>query len=76
MLGFINSTIDAVQGAKTQFINQFVQDAKYSKPLQAFVDAQTTFTKQAAKSANEVFTTLTTEAAKFDVAKAFSKSVK
>lgn len=76
MLSFINTTIDAVQGAKTQFINTFVQDAKYSKPLQAFVDAQTTFSKQVAKTVNDVATTFTTDAAKFDVAKVFSKTVK
>lgn len=76
MLGLYNSIIDAVQGSKTQFINTFVQDAKYSKPLQAFVDAQTTFTKQVVKSVNDVATTFTTDAAKFDVAKAFSKPAK
>lgn len=76
MLGFFNSIIDTVQGAKTQFINQYVQDANYSKPLQAFVDAQTTFTKQVVKSVNDVTTTFTADAVKFDVAKAFSKSAK
>lgn len=76
MLGFFNSIIDTVQGAKTQFINQYVQDAKYSKPLQAFVDAQTTFSKQVVKTANDVATTFATDATKFDVAKVFSKSVK
>ena len=76
MLQYVNSFIDTVQGAKTQFLNTFVQDEKYKKPLQAFVDSQTTFSKQVAKTVSDVTTTFTTEAAKFDVAKAFSKSVK
>lgn len=72
MLAYTNAAIDAVQNAKSQFLSTFVKEEAFKKPLQAFVDAQTIFTKQVAKSANDVVEAAT----KYDyskIAKTFSK---
>lgn len=53
-LMYTNAAIDAVQSAKTQFISNFVKEETFQKPLQAFVDAQTTFAKVVAKTADDV----------------------
>ena len=50
MLFYANMAIDAIQSGKTSWLNQFVQDESVKKPLQQFVDAQTLFTKQVAKT--------------------------
>ena len=42
--------IDTVQGAKKYFVNTFVTDKEIQKPLNAFVDTQTEFVKQIAKT--------------------------
>ena len=54
MLMYANMAIDAIQSGKTAWLNQYVQDASVRKPLQQFVDAQTDFTKQIAKTCWEV----------------------
>ena len=50
MLMYANMAIDAIQSGKTAWLNQYVQDESVRKPLQHFVDAQTEFTKQIAKT--------------------------
>jgi hypothetical protein len=40
-----DSTIDAVQSAKKQFVETFVQDAKFKAELVKLVDAQAAFAK-------------------------------
>jgi hypothetical protein len=50
MLLYANMAIDAIQSSKTSWINQFIQDKSVKEPLQQFVDAQTAFTKQIAKT--------------------------
>lgn len=50
MLLYANMAIDAIQSGKTSWLNQFVQDKSVKEPLQQFVDAQTAFTKQIAKT--------------------------
>lgn len=40
-----NQVIDAVQNGKKQFVETFVQDAKFKAELIKLVDAQTTFAK-------------------------------
>jgi hypothetical protein len=42
--------IDTIQGAKKYFVNTFVTDKEIQKPLNAFVDTQTEFVKQIAKT--------------------------
>ncbi len=54
MLMYANMAIDAIQSGKTAWLNQYVQDDSVRKPLQHFVDAQTEFTKQIAKTFWEV----------------------
>jgi hypothetical protein len=72
MLHHINSAIDTVQGAKTQFVNTFVQNEEIKRQLQTYIDAQQSFAKTVAKSTVEFFTTLGTAAYTFDSKKAFS----
>lgn len=58
-----NQVIDAVQNGKKQFVETFVQDAKFKKDLIKLVDAQTEFAK------GQVQTTLS-------IAEAFAKNAK
>lgn len=67
-----NTFIDTVQGAKTQFLKTFVTNEPVRKSLQSFVDAQTTFAKQVAKTTQEVVTLTSQELVKADFAKAFA----
>jgi hypothetical protein len=46
--------IDSIQDAKITFLKQTVQEDSLKKPLVDFVEAQRVFTKQIAKSANDV----------------------
>ena len=66
MLQAINTTIDTIQGAKSTFVKTFVKDESIAKSLQAFVDAQTTFAKQVAKTSVDVSTKVAQEALKSD----------
>jgi len=58
MLSAINTSIDTISGAKTQFVKTFVQDEKVAKQLQTFIDAQSSFAKSVAKSTNDFFTAI------------------
>jgi len=57
-----NTFIDTVQNSKKFFVNTFITDEKVRKPLTAFVDAQTAFTKQIVKSNEEVTAYVSEEA--------------
>jgi len=46
--------IDSIQNAKINFLKQTVKEESLQKPLVDFVEAQRVFTKQIAKSANDV----------------------
>ena len=72
MLSAINTSIDAISGAKTQFVKTFVTNDAVAKPLHTYVEAQNAFAKNAAKAAVDFYTTVGTAAASFDVKKAFS----
>ena len=48
-----NMFIDSVQNAKKTFVDTWFKTDELSKPLNEFVDAQTTFTKQVVKNVNE-----------------------
>lgn len=74
MIQFANIAIDTVQGFKSTLINSFVTEDAYKKPLQAFIDAQTSFAKAAAQSVYDVTTKLGEDITKFDAQKAFSFS--
>jgi hypothetical protein len=45
-----NQVIDAVQNGKKQFVETFVQDAKFKAELIKLVEAQTDFTKSQVQS--------------------------
>ena len=51
---YANMAIDSIQNAKITFLKQTVQEESLQKPLVDFVEAQRVFTKQIAKSANDV----------------------
>lgn len=77
----LDTTIDAVQTAKKQFVNTtFAKHESVAKALNEFVDAQTTYTKNAVKAGTDVATKLAsesvklaTEASKFDYTKAYEQ---
>lgn len=72
MIQQVNTAIDAVQGVKTSFVNTFVTNEEFKKPLQTFINAQTTFAKKVAAEANTFFTTIGYSASLFDLKKAFA----
>lgn len=72
MLQAINTSIDTIQGAKATFVKTFVKDESIAKSIQAFVDAQTAFTKQVAKTTFDVTMESAKQAAAFDVKKVFA----
>jgi uncharacterized protein YoxC len=72
MLQSVNTFIDTIQGAKTQIVKTFVKDETLAKSIQAFVDSQTAFTKQFAKTTFEVATETAKQAVKFDASKVFA----
>ena len=53
---YSNMAIDSIQNAKINFLKQTVKEESLQKPLVDFVEAQRVFTKQIAKSANDVMT--------------------
>lgn len=71
MLQGINTFIDTVQGAKTQFVNTFVQNDEVKKQIQTFVDAQQSFAKTVAKTTVDFYSTLGKAVSSFDSKKAF-----
>ena len=53
---YANMAIDSIQDAKINFLKLTVQEDSLKKPFVDFVEAQRVFTKQIAKSANDVMT--------------------
>ena len=72
MLQAINTSIDTISGAKTQFVKTFVQNAEVAKQLQTYIDAQQSFAKNVAKSSVDFFTTVGAAATSFDAKKVFA----
>jgi hypothetical protein len=50
MLMYANMAIDAIQSGKKNWVNSFVHEKTVAAPLNDFVEAQTVFTKQIAKT--------------------------
>ena len=71
-LSNINTTIDTISGAKTQFVKSFVQNEEVAKQLQSYIDAQQSFAKNVAKSTVDFFTTVGISASTFDSKKVFA----
>jgi hypothetical protein len=72
----LDATIDAVQTGKKQFVKTFVQNEKVAEAMNTFIDAQASYTKQAAKVGSDTIATLSSEmvktaqeATKFDYTK-------
>ncbi len=80
----LDSTIDAIQTSKKTFVNTvFAKHETVAKALNEFVDAQTTYTKNAVKAGTDVATKLSSEvtklaqeATKFDYTKAYEQFAK
>ena len=72
MKQYLNTAIDSVQYAKTQFLNTFVNEEVIREPLQLFVNAQAQFARQMVH-ASDVFID---SATKYDFAGAFEKAFK
>ena len=51
---YANMAIDSIQNAKINFLKQTVKEDSRQKPLIDFVEAQRVFTKQVAKTSNDV----------------------
>jgi hypothetical protein len=61
----LDTTIDAVQTAKKQFVNTaFANQKNVADALNGFVDAQTAYTKSAVKAGTDTATKLASEAVK------------
>lgn len=72
MLYYADMAIDAIQSSKSAWLNTFIKEETVRKPLQQFVDAQTSFTKQITKTWYDV----SGAAAKAMVEKTFTKEAK
>lgn len=59
-----DATIDAVQTAKKSFVNTFVTNETIKESMIKFIDAQSEYTKKAAKVAVDTSTSIAGEAVK------------
>lgn len=69
MLHIANSTIDTIQGAKSIFVKNYVQDKKMADALQTLVDVETNFAKSVAKATFDAVDVVSAELTKFTSAK-------
>lgn len=53
---YVHQGVDAIQSAKKQFVNTFVQHEQLQKVLNNFVDAQTQYTKSAIEAGSKAAT--------------------
>lgn len=53
-LYYANTFVDTVQDAKKKVVEQFVSDSKVATPLNQFIEAQRTFTKELNRSMHEI----------------------
>lgn len=73
MLNNINTAIDTFQSVKTKFVETYVTNDEFKKPLNAFVAAQSSFAKNVAKAHVDFYSALGMSAYMFDAKKAFNK---
>lgn len=73
MLNNINTAIDSFQGIKTKFVETYVKNEELKKPLNTFIDAQSSLAKNVVKSYSDFFSALGMAAYTFDAKKAFAK---
>lgn len=72
MLNNINTAIDTFQSVKTKFVETYVTNDEFKKPLNAFVAAQSSFAKNVAKAHVDFYSALGMSAYMFDAKKAFN----
>ena len=70
MFSYANVFIDTVQDAKSNALKTIVTDSKTREPLQAFIDAQTTFAKEVTRIADTFYSQVTEQVEKFTGKKA------
>ena len=73
MLKHVNTSIDSFQDIKTKFVETCVSNEEFKKPLNKFIEAQSSYAKIVAKAYVDFFTTLGVSAYAFDAKKAFAK---
>jgi hypothetical protein len=61
----VNLGINMFQGAKKEWVKQFVKDEKIAESMNSFVDAQTSFAKQVVKTGTDMATAISKEVGKF-----------
>lgn len=71
MLTYLNSGIDAVETAKKTFVQTFIPNKEFQKPLNSFIEAQTKFAREVVRSTNEFYTSVGLAAFSVDLQKAF-----
>jgi hypothetical protein len=62
---YANQFVDTVQDTKTNVLKTMITDEKVRAPLQSFVDAQTVFSKEMVKIADNMFIQFSTQVEKF-----------
>jgi hypothetical protein len=72
MIQPIITAIDTFQGVKTTFIKAYVPNEELRKPLQTFIDAQSSFAKKIVSETNAFFTTVGYSFMTMDTNKAFA----
>lgn len=60
-----NLGISMIQGAKKEWVKQFVKDEKIAEAMNNFVDSQTSFAKQVIKTGAEIGTAISKEVGQF-----------
>jgi hypothetical protein len=74
MLQNINTAIDTFQDVKTKFVSTYVKNEELAKPLNTYIQAQSTYAKAVAAEVSKFFTTMGLAAYTFDSKKAFAKN--
>jgi hypothetical protein len=72
MLQNINTAIDAFQGVKSKFVETCVKNEELKKPLNQYIEAQTSFAKTVAKATTDFYSAVGASAYFFDAKKAFA----
>lgn len=67
----VNGMIDSYQSTQADLVNKYVKNESLAENLHTFINAQTTYAKQAVKTATEFADLSSAYVAKFDIAKAF-----
>jgi uncharacterized protein YueI len=65
MFSYANIFVDTVQTAKTNTLKSMITDEKVRAPLQSFIDAQTSFTKEMIRIADGVYNQFAEQVEKF-----------